>query len=956
VFCSSALQDPTLILTPAEARHQQATINPLLRFTPGTLLAGRYEVVQLLGEGGMGAVYKAHDRELDRNVALKVIRPDLSHDPKMLERFKQEIIVARQVTHKNVVRIFDLGTHESLKFITMEYVEGSDLATILQKQRLTAPESARIIRQVCRALEAAHAENVIHRDLKPQNIMIHGSGRACVMDFGLARTIELSGMTQTGAMIGTPAYMSPEQAKGNPSDARSDIYSVGVMFYSMLTGKLPFQAETMIASLLKRTQELPPPPQVVDDSIPKDLSDIVMKCLAIDPADRYASASEVAEAVEAWIGGKQPGRLSLDVPIPAPSPAPASKRNSLRWVALAAALALIVAAGGWYLRTKWAGSNSTASHAPVTALIADVDNRTGDAVFDGTLEPVLRLALEGATFISAYDRTRLRDLGVPPSTSRLDLDGARKIAIAQGLGIVLSPTLTQEGGSYKFSVQAIQPVTGNVIARAEDRPVGKSQVLSSVGVVAEAVRGALGDAEISEADRRFAADTLSSTSLDAVHQYSLGMNALSTGKFEDALASFTKATEIDKSFGLAYAGMGVAARNLGSLQDAQKYVKLATAQLHRMTERERYRTRGFYYALIGDHGKCIEEYGGLIARYSADTAARNNLAFCLTQVRNLPRAVEEMRQAVSILPKRAMYRNNLALYQAYRGDFQAAEQEAREVQTLAPKFALGFVSLAFSQLGRGDTGNAEQTYRALDKLNSSIGSAGLGDLALYQGRFSEAARIFEQGAAADAASRNPDRAAAKYAALAYTELSRGQKTAATAAAEKALANSSAPAIRLLAGRVFAEAGNLPRARALAADLASGLQVDRQVYAKLVEGEIALVERNAKAAVRAFAAANNLIDTWGGRFGLGRAYLQAGAFPEADSEFDRCLQRRGEALSLFLDELPTFGYLPPVYYYQGRVREGLGSAGSADSYRAYLSVRGEAGEDPLLPEIRRRLGN
>ena len=196
----------------------------------GTLIAGRYEVLSMLGQGGMGAVYKARDTELDRSVALKVIRPEFAGDPKTLQRFKQELILARQITHRNVVRIFDLGTHGENKFITMEFVEGRDLSEVLESGRLDPAGGARIIRQVCHALEAAHAENVIHRDLKPQNIMLDGAGKVLVMDFGLARSVEMSGLTRTGAVLGTPAYMSPEQARGQALDHRSDLFSLGRYF------------------------------------------------------------------------------------------------------------------------------------------------------------------------------------------------------------------------------------------------------------------------------------------------------------------------------------------------------------------------------------------------------------------------------------------------------------------------------------------------------------------------------------------------------------------------------------------------------------------------------------------------------------------------------------------------------------------------------------------------------
>jgi serine/threonine protein kinase len=233
-----------------------SSISAFQGLQPGVLFGGRYEIMGVLGQGGMGAVYKARDRELDRLIALKVIRPELATDPAILLRFKQELILSRNVTHKNVVRIFDLGEAEGIRFISMEYVDGEDLRTILRRQGKFPPaEAIAVVEQVCRALDTAHSEGVIHRDLKPQNIMRDQHGRIVVMDFGLARSLGESGMTQTGAIVGTMEYMSPEQAMGSALDQRSDIFSVGLIFFELLTGKAPYQADTAIASLMKRTRE-----------------------------------------------------------------------------------------------------------------------------------------------------------------------------------------------------------------------------------------------------------------------------------------------------------------------------------------------------------------------------------------------------------------------------------------------------------------------------------------------------------------------------------------------------------------------------------------------------------------------------------------------------------------------------------------------------------------------------
>ena len=372
-----------------------------------------------------------------------------------------------------------------------------------------------------------------------------------------------------------------------------------------------------------------------------------------------------------------------------------------------------------------------------------------------------------------------------------------------------------------------------------------------------------------------------------------------------------------------------------------------------MTERERYRTRGLAFKWSSDYHACVKEFGDLITRYTADTMARNNLAGCLTYLREWPKAMDEMRQAIKILPKRALFRENLALYAAYSSDFQTAEQTARAIEDPG---LFGVLPLAFAQVLQGQVPQATETYQSLAKIDqqgASYTASGLGDLALYEGRFTDAERILAQGAAADVAAKDPDRAAAKFAALGYARVMRGRKGPAIAAAQSALANTQAVKIRFLTARIFLEAGDTAKARALVASLAAEPQAEPQAYGKIVDGEAALKSGDARQAIKTLLEANALFDTWMGHFDLGRAYLEDGQFLQADSEIDRCIRRRGEVLALFLDEEPTYGYLPPVYYYQGRVREGLNNKKFAESYRSYLTIRAQSKEDPLLPEVRRR---
>jgi eukaryotic-like serine/threonine-protein kinase len=314
---------------------------------PGHLLAQRYEVLSLLGEGGMGAVYKARDVELGRVVALKVIRPELARNRAILDRFKQELILATQVTHRNVVRIYDLGEAEGIKFITMEYVEGENLALVLhQRTKLPPKEAVALIEQVCRALEAAHNVGVIHRDLKPQNIMWEKGGRILVMDFGLAKTLEGDRMTQTGAMVGTMEYMSPEQALAHNLDQRSDIFSLGLIFYELLTGQTPFRADSALASLIKRTQERVVPVSELDNTVPAALSQIVSRCLERDLTLRYQSASELLADLELWSGTGKSGIIATRL---RPGPQRWAAENKPLLAGVAALVLLLVGTLAYFL-------------------------------------------------------------------------------------------------------------------------------------------------------------------------------------------------------------------------------------------------------------------------------------------------------------------------------------------------------------------------------------------------------------------------------------------------------------------------------------------------------------------------------------------------------------------------------------------------------------------------------
>lgn len=915
----------------------------------GTVLAGRYEILQLLGEGGMGAVYKARDSELDRIVVLKLIRPELAKNPEILRRFKQELILARQVTHKNVIRIFDLGQSDGIKFITMDFVEGQDLRRLLLEQGKFPPEqAARIMLQICRALEAAHGEGVIHRDLKPQNIMLDKKGRVYVMDFGIARSAYLPGMTQTGALIGTPEYMSPEQARGEKLTERSDLFSLGVIFYELLTGKSPYPDDVALATLWKRLQEKPKPPIEVDPAVPKPLNDIVMKSLEIKPEDRWGSAHEMVQQLEIWLGPSAGGSTIF---------LPAS-RGAAYWKWASATLAVLLVAGLLVFRLKYPRKPKPA-HPPVSVLVADFTNHTGDPIFNDTLEPMLNIALEGASFINAYSRGNAHKLAqkLPTPTATLDEQSARLVAVAQGVGAVVTGSVSRRGNGYKLSVEALDARSGNSIATAEVSASNIDQLLLGVPKLAAPIRKALGDAT-PESVQLAASGPFTAASLEVVHLYSIGMEQQFAGKMEESLRSFSKAVELDPNFARAYAGMSGPSAALGRQADAEQYIKLAMQHVDRMTERERYHTRAFFYLVTGDYQKCAEEYGNLVSQYPADRIGQADLAVCSLQLRNIPKAIEASRKAVEIVPNGVVQRLNLSFQSSFGGDFQSGEREARAALQINPSSDQGYLNLAEAQLAQGQLSQAMESYHQLEKVSAmgaSMAALGLADMAMYEGHFADAVRLLEKTAAADLQAKRPNSAADNFAKLAHAQLLREQKGAAVAAADKALANSQSVQIRFLAGRVFAETGELAKAQKVAASLASELQAEPRAYGKIIDGETALKQGEGRQAIKSITDAQNLLDTWIGRLELARAYLDAGLFVDADSELDRCIKRRGESLELFMDNVPTYAYFPYVYYYQGRVREGLKSPAFAESYRTYLSIRGQTAEDPLLSDIHKHLG-
>jgi tetratricopeptide (TPR) repeat protein/predicted Ser/Thr protein kinase len=580
---------------------------------PGTLLAERFEILQLLGQGGMGAVYKARDTELERLVALKLIRPELASHPEILRRFKQELILAREVTHRNVIRIFDLGQAQGIKFITMEYVEGRDLkGQIHEKGKFTAEEAVPIVLQIAAALEAAHTAGVVHRDLKPQNVMSDKDGRVYVMDFGIARSLEHQGMTQTGALMGTPEYMSPEQAKGEKVDARSDLFALGIIFYEMLTGISPFKAETAMAMMFKRTQERATPLSQLNLGVPPVISDIVSKCLETKAEERYQSAREVITDLEAWKGG-----------VPHSTIVPTSRRiryapSYQKWLVVGG-VAIVLAGGVYVFREKFTLRPSGSSAAPAQALslaILPFRNTSADSSIDwigATLSDMLSTDVGQSARLRTVSSDRLhqilKDLRIPPN-SDFDPDALRHLQEFSNADILVSGTFAKFGDQIRIDAILHDYRHDRQVPLKIEAPNEKA-IPATVDQFADLIRKNL--AVSSDVLQELKASSFQpiSQSVTALRDYNQGLQLVRDGKNLDAIKALQDAVKEDPQFALAYSRLAEANATLGYDTDAEKYSRQAMDLRQQLPIAEKYLIEASHAKVMKDDKKAIEAYENL---------------------------------------------------------------------------------------------------------------------------------------------------------------------------------------------------------------------------------------------------------------------------------------------------------------------------------------------------------
>ncbi len=755
---------------------------------PGTEFGPRYRIESLLGRGGMGLVYKALDLDLNRTVALKLIRADLTLNPEALQRFKQELLLSSRISHKNVLRIHDLGEVDGVKFISMAYVEGEDLHRLLRRcGRLPIDRILRLARQLCSALEAAHSEGIVHRDLKPQNVLIDRDENAYISDFGLAKTLEAGAqeMTHTGQILGTPRYMSPEQAQGKTVDARSDLYSLGLMLFEMATGTCPFKGDSFAELMLQRIQEKPKNPKSLNPEVPDYLARVILRCLEADPERRYQSASEIIADLGREQASKPRHSTSLQISLPLPA--------RRRWIYAAVAAALIAALALFLISFR-------KTRQPHTGIVAAGAGRL-PALDRGKYLAVLPFRVLGNQASLGYlaeglDESLTAKLfslsGVHMvSSSAVEKEGAAKpiSKIAQDLGVNLA---------VQGSVQAVGREIA-IFVRLEDMSSGRLLWIQEfTGVPRDLLtiedkisNGLIAQLQLHPGAAELARSTAHPTEKFSAYQpYLKGqdlMRGLPDAKtIQTAIDDYQEALKQDPNFALAYAGLANASLQMYQQKKDRFWVEqalTAAQQAEQLSSNlpQVYMALGNVYSATGRSAQAITDLKRAVQLAPGSDEPHRLLGNAYEANGQSELAVAALQRAVAVDPYYWVNSDELGKAYEQAGKYHEAMAQFQRVVQLEPADAAGFFNIGAIYMIEGDYSHAIPSLEKAVKLNPTFGHySDLGTAYFYARRFTDAVSAFDK-----AAQLSPNQEMI-YGNLAQAYLYAGQKQKATQAFAQAI--------------------------------------------------------------------------------------------------------------------------------------------------------------------------
>jgi tetratricopeptide (TPR) repeat protein/tRNA A-37 threonylcarbamoyl transferase component Bud32 len=766
---------------------------PLKELTTGTTFAQRYQIIEELGKGGMGNVYKVLDKHIKEKVALKLLSPEIASDEKTIERFRNELKFARKISHRNVCRMYDLGQEEGTHYITMEFVPGEDLKRLIRKVgQLSTGKTILIAKQVCEGLAEAHRLGVVHRDLKPQNIMVDEEGNARIMDFGIARSLKAKGLTGSGVMIGTPEYMSPEQAEIKEVDRRSDIYSLGVILYEMLTGKVPFEGETPLSIAMKHKSQAPRDPKEINAHIPEELSRVILKCMEKDRDKRYQNAEDILSELKRIEEGIPTTERVLPKrrPLSTKEITVTFKLQKLLIPALVVVALAIIGIIIWRLIPGGKAVPSTPSEKPSLAIMY-FKNNTGDENLDHWRTMIADLFIADLTqskYIEVLSGERLfqilGDLNQLEAKS-YSSDILKQVAAEGGVNHILVGNYAKAGDAIRINVTLQEAFTGKTIGSEGVEGKGEESIFSMVDELTKKIKinFKLTPEEIaSDIDRE--AGKITTSSPEAYKYYSEGRKYHLKGEERQSIPLMEKAIEIDPDFAMAYRSLAMSYYNLGFLSERQKYMQKALELSDRISDRERYRIQGdFYYSSEKTYDKAIEAYNKLLELYPEDSIGNTNLGSVYLELEEWDKAIERYEVCRKIKSRfTALYGSLADAYRAkgmnekatevlefylnnvsddapihqelahdyiHQGKYDLALVEMDKALTLDPTHYLNFYYRGIIFHYKEDFTQAEEEYLKLleqtEPRSRYYARSGLAFLYLLQGRFEKTKEQIKQG-------------------------------------------------------------------------------------------------------------------------------------------------------------------------------------------------------------------